>query len=82
MSSKGVPDPLDHLRKLKRRQEMMRPGSAEAISAGEKVEILEKTLSVFRAEVDMKFKIMQEILQTRNGMESEAPVNSNNWEFV
>jgi len=33
----------------------------------EKVLHLEQTLKIFRAEVDMKMKIMEQILNTRNG---------------
>jgi hypothetical protein len=46
---------------------MAKSGSADELSVGEKVEILEKALNAFRAEVDVKFKIMEEILQSRNG---------------
>jgi hypothetical protein len=39
-------------------------GSGPAL---DKVDLLEKSLSLFRAEVEMKLKIMEEILTTRNG---------------
>jgi len=40
---------------------------SQSMSAAKKVNMLEKTLSVFQAEVNMKLKIMQQILTTRNG---------------
>ena len=63
---------LAHLRKLKRRLTTPAtmsslPGSRDLSNAVEKVNMFEKTLSVFRAEVDMKLQIMQQILTTRNG---------------
>jgi len=56
-------DSLQHLRKMKRRV----GGSNMDLPMEEKVDLLEKTISVFRSEVDMKLRIMHQILTTRNG---------------
>jgi len=58
-------DNLSHLRNMKRR--LTQSKSHVDMSAADKVDLLENTLNVFRAEVDMKLKIMQQILTTRNG---------------
>jgi len=45
------------------------------VSQREKVDQLESTLKVFRAEVDMKLKIMQQILSNRNGNKKRNTLN-------
>jgi len=46
------------------RHEITNPHLLEAL---EKVEVLEGTLNSFRAEMDMKMRILEQILATRNG---------------
>jgi len=58
-------DNLSHLRKMKRR--LIQNKSLANMSPLEKVDHLEKTLTTFRSEVNMKLQIMQQILTTRNG---------------
>jgi len=62
----SMSDTLQHLQKLKSRLSLTQ-SKAHEMTAVEKVDKLEQALSVFRTEVDMKLKIMQQILTTRNG---------------